>query len=53
MKETGAGSAWRMKLHEVIFEADTPTGKWFDDYRFMRNDEILIDYLRNHRDHRE
>ena len=30
MKETGAGSAWRMKLHEVIFEADTPAGKWFD-----------------------
>jgi voltage-gated potassium channel len=22
--------AWRRKLHEVIFEADTPTGKWFD-----------------------
>ncbi|HQY20713.1 MAG TPA: ion transporter [Ignavibacteria bacterium] len=21
---------WRHKLHEVIFEADTPTGKWFD-----------------------
>ena len=30
MKETGAGSAWRQKLHEVIFEADTPAGKWFD-----------------------
>jgi voltage-gated potassium channel len=30
MKETGAGSACRMKLHEVIFEADTPAGKWFD-----------------------
>ena len=21
---------WRLKLHEVIFEADTPAGKWFD-----------------------
>ncbi|MEZ4806447.1 MAG: ion transporter [Flavobacteriales bacterium] len=23
-------SPWRRKLHEVIFEADTPAGKWFD-----------------------
>ena len=23
-------SRWRFKLHEVIFEADTPAGKWFD-----------------------
>ena len=30
MKETGSGNAWRQKLHEVIFEADTPAGKWFD-----------------------
>jgi voltage-gated potassium channel len=30
MNSTGAGSKWRMKLHEVIFEADTPAGKWFD-----------------------
>ena len=30
MKATGAGKNWRMKLHEVIFEADTPAGKWFD-----------------------
>jgi voltage-gated potassium channel len=21
---------WQLKLHEVIFEADTPAGKWFD-----------------------
>ena len=33
MKETGARNGWRLKLHEVIFEADTPAGKWFDDYR--------------------
>ena len=23
-------SPWRLKLHEIIFEADTPAGKWFD-----------------------
>ena len=23
-------SYWRAKLHEIIFEADTPIGKWFD-----------------------
>jgi voltage-gated potassium channel len=23
-------SRWRLVLHEVIFEADTPAGKWFD-----------------------
>lgn len=21
---------WRLKLHEIIFEADTPAGRWFD-----------------------
>ena len=21
---------WRDKIHEIIFEADTPLGKWFD-----------------------
>ncbi len=21
---------WRLKLHEIIFEADTPVGRWFD-----------------------
>lgn len=31
MKEHGARRAWRLKVHEVIFEADTPAGKWFDD----------------------
>ena len=30
MKATGASKNWRMTLHEVIFEADTPAGKWFD-----------------------
>ncbi|MBL4592516.1 MAG: ion transporter, partial [Flavobacteriales bacterium] len=23
-------SPWQVKLHEVIFEADTRAGKWFD-----------------------
>lgn len=23
-------SQWRVRLHEIIFEADTPAGKWFD-----------------------
>ena len=30
MKETGAVNRWRLKFHEVIFEADTPAGKLFD-----------------------
>ncbi len=30
MKEDNAQSSWRLKVHEVIFEADTPAGKWFD-----------------------
>lgn len=23
-------SQWRLRLHEIIFEADTPAGRWFD-----------------------
>lgn len=23
-------AAWRVRLHEIIFEADTPAGRWFD-----------------------
>ncbi len=30
MKESDVRSPWRLKVHEVIFEADTPAGKWFD-----------------------
>ena len=30
MKATDDLSRWRFKVHEVIFEADTPAGKWFD-----------------------
>jgi voltage-gated potassium channel len=28
--ETGNKRSWKAKLHEVIYEADTPAGKWFD-----------------------
>ncbi len=30
MNATNERSPWRLKVHEVIFEADTPAGKWFD-----------------------
>lgn len=30
MKETSLEQNWRRKLHEVIYEADTPAGKLFD-----------------------
>ncbi|GHA37173.1 ion transporter [Salinimicrobium marinum] len=30
MKTTGSTSGWRNKLHEIIYEADTPAGKFFD-----------------------
>ena len=30
MKENGTQRRWRLRVHEVIFEADTPAGKWFD-----------------------
>ncbi len=30
MKENATQRSWRLKVHEVIFEADTPAGKWFD-----------------------
>lgn len=30
MKEQPGQSRWKAKLHEVIYEADTPMGKWFD-----------------------
>ena len=32
MKATDDRARWRFNLHEVIFEADTLAGKWFDDY---------------------
>jgi len=30
MKAIDSLSRWRLKFHEIIFEADTPAGKWFD-----------------------
>ncbi|MGD9045835.1 MAG: ion transporter [Desulfobacterales bacterium] len=30
MNKNNLHSGWRFKVHEVIFEADTPAGKWFD-----------------------
>jgi len=30
LSETKPKSAWRHKLHEIIYEADTPAGKFFD-----------------------
>lgn len=29
-KNKNSLSSWRAKMHEVIFEADTPVGRWFD-----------------------
>ena len=26
---------WRIKLHEIIFEADTEAGKWFDVFLIL------------------
>ena len=30
MNTNDSQSGWRFRLHEIIFEADTPAGKWFD-----------------------
>ena len=30
MKEEKPQQGWKNKLHEIIYEADTPLGKWFD-----------------------
>ena len=30
MKEKKEMPYWKDKIHEVIYEADTPAGKWFD-----------------------
>lgn len=32
MDKQGKVSEWREKLHEIIFEADTPAGKLFDEF---------------------
>lgn len=35
MKEQQTHKNWKRKLHEVIYEADTPAGKWFDLILFL------------------
>ena len=35
MKEHKVQSGWRHRLHEIIYEADTPAGKFFDIVLFM------------------
>jgi voltage-gated potassium channel len=30
MKDIESYPPWKQRLHEIIFEADTPAGKWFD-----------------------
>ena len=30
MKIEKSDKGWKSKLHEIIYEADTPMGKWFD-----------------------
>lgn len=30
MKKDKSNTGWKNKLHEIIYEADTPMGKWFD-----------------------
>ena len=50
MNESATRNQWRFKLHEVIFGADTPAGKWFDVLLIY---EILNSNHRDHRAHRE
>ncbi len=35
MKEIRSKKNWKSKLHEIIYEADTPMGKWFDILLFI------------------
>jgi len=35
MNQDGPWSPWRRRLHEIIFEADTPSGKVFDVVLFI------------------
>lgn len=35
MKNKNSNKGWKGKLHEVIYEADTPLGKWFDIVLFV------------------
>ncbi|WP_273567166.1 ion transporter [Maribacter halichondriae] len=35
MKDEKPLAGWKQKLHEIIYEADTPMGKWFDILLFI------------------
>ncbi|MBC6998725.1 ion transporter [Cytophaga sp. FL35] len=35
MKEHKPEKGWKSKVHEIIYEADTPIGKWFDLLLFL------------------
>ncbi len=35
MKNRASHKGWKGKLHEIIYEADTPLGKWFDILLFI------------------
>ncbi|SHI94061.1 ion transporter [Pseudozobellia thermophila] len=35
MKERKPEKGWKNKVHEIIYEADTPMGKWFDILLFI------------------
>ncbi len=35
MKNRAVHKGWKGKLHEIIYEADTPLGKWFDIVLFV------------------
>ena len=35
MSKTNKKKNWKSRLHEVIYEADTPAGKWFDFILFI------------------
>lgn len=35
MKNKNSNKGWKGKLHEIIYEADTPLGKWFDIVLFI------------------
>lgn len=35
MSEIKPKNGWRHKIHEIIYEADTPMGKWFDILLFV------------------
>jgi len=54
MSKTNTGNPWKERLHEVIFEADTPEGKFFDSVLIvMIIASVLIVMLESVPTHRE